>query len=150
MDLYFDLGYAGLFLASFLAATVIPFSSEGLFLVMLFNGFNSWWLLFFATTGNTLGGMSSYGIGRMGKWAWIEKWLRLKPESVTRMQHKIFPYASLAAFFCWLPAIGDIIAVALGLIRVSWVKVLFWMTIGKLFRYILLIFIQDGVFQLFF
>ena len=52
---WIEWGYIGLFVASFLAATILPIASEAVFIAMLFS-FNPWVCLFFATTGNTLGG----------------------------------------------------------------------------------------------
>ena len=37
-----ELGYLGLFIASFLAATVVPFSSEVVFSALVFGGLDPW------------------------------------------------------------------------------------------------------------
>lgn len=71
-------GYLGLFLGSFLAATVVPFSSDALFVGYLTLGSNTWISLFWATLGNWLGGLTSYWVGYIGKWEWLEKWFRIK------------------------------------------------------------------------
>ena len=68
MDWLLDLGYWGLFLGSFLAATVVPFSADVLVIGMLVAGGSPWAIIIIATTGNFLGGLTSYGIGRLGKW----------------------------------------------------------------------------------
>ena len=78
IDGLFDYNLWGLFLASFLAATVVPFSSEALLTVLIVNGTDVTSAIVVATAGNWLGGMSSYAIGYMGKWEWIEKYLRSK------------------------------------------------------------------------
>ena len=71
-----DWGYYGLFLASFLAATVVPFSSEVIFSAMVLGGkLDPWTCVFVATVGNWTGGMTSYYIGRLGKVEWIEKYM---------------------------------------------------------------------------
>ena len=49
-----DYGYFGLFLASFLAATVLPFSSEVVFTGLVFAGLDPWWCVFWATLGHWL------------------------------------------------------------------------------------------------
>ena len=58
-----ELGYLGLFIASFLAATVVPFSSEVIFSAMVFGGFDEWTCVLIATVGNWLGGMTCYYLG---------------------------------------------------------------------------------------
>ncbi len=60
---YVELGYLGLFIATFLAATVIPFSSEIIVLAMLGAGYEVFGVVGVATIGNTVGGMSSYFLG---------------------------------------------------------------------------------------
>ncbi|MDZ7633963.1 MAG: hypothetical protein U5L72_05790 [Bacteroidales bacterium] len=79
---FFDYSLWGLFLASFLAATVVPFSSEALLAFLIINGTNAYAAVLVATAGNWLGGMSSYAIGYLGKWDWIEKYLRIKRETI--------------------------------------------------------------------
>jgi membrane protein YqaA with SNARE-associated domain len=68
MEGLFDYNLWGLFLASFLAATVVPFSSEALLSFLIINGTDAYTAVLVATFGNWLGGMSSYGIGYLGKW----------------------------------------------------------------------------------
>ena len=71
MDWLFGLGYFGLFLGSFLAATVVPFSADVLLVGMLAAGSEAFATIAVATLGNWLGGLTSYAIGRIGKWEWI-------------------------------------------------------------------------------
>jgi hypothetical protein len=59
----FDYSLWGLFLASFLAATVVPFSSEALLYYLIINGTDAYTAVLVASAGNWLGGMSSYAIG---------------------------------------------------------------------------------------
>ena len=56
MDWLLDLGYFGLFLGSFIAATVVPFSSDVQLIAMLAVGGNVWLCVGVATLGNWLGG----------------------------------------------------------------------------------------------
>jgi len=132
----FESGYFALFLASFLAATVVPFSSEALLSGMLAANYNLYWCLGLATLGNWLGGMSSYGLGWLGKTQWIEKYLRIKPKQIVKTKKRVRGKELWIAFFCWLPGIGDVIAVILGLLKVNvWLSAI-GMLIGKLLRYI--------------
>lgn len=84
-----------------------------------------------ATAGNWLGGLTSYWLGRAGKWEWIEKYFKVKRETIEKHQHKVARYGSLLAFFTWLPLIGDVMAIALGFYRVDWKKTTLFMLVGK-------------------
>lgn len=132
----FELGYWGLFFASFLAATVVPFSSEAILSGMIVADFNPVFCLISATLGNWLGGVSSYYIGYLGKENWIEKYLRIKKEKTDRFKLLIKGKEVWIAFFCWLPFIGDVIAVVLGLLKINFLNVSIGMFIGKAIRYI--------------
>ncbi|HKL71846.1 MAG TPA: VTT domain-containing protein [Marinilabiliaceae bacterium] len=131
----YELGYSLLFLASFLAATVVPFSSELVLSGMLAAGFDPFVSLIVATLGNWMGGLTSYWLGWLGKWQWIEKYLRISEVKIMRAHTKIKGKEGWIAFFCWLPIVGDLLAVALGLIKSNFYRTALWMLIGKGGRY---------------
>ncbi|TCO08241.1 YqaA family protein [Natronoflexus pectinivorans] len=133
--MFTELGYLALFAASFLAATILPFSSEAVLSGMLVAGFDPYVSLVVATIGNWLGGMSSYYIGWLGKWHWIEKYLRIPQKEIEKVHAKIKGKEGWVAFFTWLPGIGDPIAVVLGLIKSRVIPTAIWMFIGKALRY---------------
>lgn len=137
---FINLGYWGLFVLSFLAATIIPMSSEGLLAAMLLNDFNPIILLITASAGNILGGITSYGLGYIGNWTIIEKYLKTKKEKVIKYENKIKHYGAFIAFLTWLPFVGDILAIGLGFFRVSIIKTIIFMTIGKSLRYAIIIY----------
>lgn len=137
MEGFVEWGYFGLFIASFLGATIIPFSSEVVFSLLIINGYDIKVSLFVATIGNWLGGLSSYFLGRLGKWETLEKYFKLKKEKIYKFKTKIDKWGSLLAFFCWLPIIGDPIAVSLGFFRTNYILVAVWMFIGKILRYLI-------------
>ena len=118
MDLEFllDLGYVGLFIGTFIAATVVPFSSDFLIVGILIAG------------GDPL---TSYWIGRIGKWEWIEKWFRVKEETLLKQKSKIDKYGSLLAFLTWLPFVGDVFAIGLGFYKLHFGRCALFMLIGK-------------------
>lgn len=127
-----------LFTASFLAATLLPGGSEAALLAVLkLHDGLFWHALWVATLGNTLGGMSSYLIGRVlppvtpkpgtrrARWeARASAWTRR--------------YGSPALLASWLPFIGDPLCVAAGWLRLGWLPVLIYMAIGKLARYLVI------------
>jgi len=133
----FDYSLWGLFLASFLAATVVPFSSEALLSYLIINGTDPYTAVIVATAGNWLGGMSSFGIGYLGKWEWIEKYLRVKREKIEKWHSQLYKRGAVFAFFCWLPGVGDVIAVGLGLLRTNILITALSMLAGKFLRYVI-------------
>lgn len=130
-----DLGLFGLFLGCLLSATVIPFSSEALVAGALLLDYSPWTVVLVATLGNTIGGMTCYLLGRLCKWSWIEKWLRVKEETLAKAHEKVEKYGSLAAMLAWLPVVGDPIAIALGLMRTRVLPTTVLMFLGKGLRY---------------
>ena len=128
-------GYIGVFIASFLAATVLPFSSEVVLTGVLFAGADYWQCMVAATLGNFLGGMSCYYLGMLGKVEWIEKYLKLDIKKLEKVQNWIKGKGSVMAFFVFLPGIGDFIAVALGCLRGNVWIVAISMFLGKAIRY---------------
>lgn len=135
MDIFVEYGYIGVFIASFLAATILPFSSEVALTGVLWTGASYAPCLIAASLGNSLGGMTCYWIGMLGKTAWIEKYLKLNPQKLYRIQEWIRGRGSWTAFFVFLPGIGDFIAVALGFLRANVWIVALSMTAGKTLRY---------------
>ncbi len=132
-----ELGLFGLFLASFLAATVVPFSSEVVFSAMVYSGLDAWTCVFVATLGNWLGGMTCYLLGRLGKMEWIEKYAGVKKEKLDKFAAKSQKYGDWLPFFSFLPGIGDVIAVASGFFRGRWWIVAISMLLGKFVRYVI-------------
>lgn len=122
-------GLWGLFAASFLASTVVPFSSEAVlfgYLKLYPQEFTA--ALLVATLGNTLGGLSSYWFGRMLPDR-IQK--KLDPQALEKLRR----YGSPITFLAWLPIVGDALCVGAGWLRLNWVAVTVWMTAGRVIRY---------------
>lgn len=130
-------GYWGFFIASFLSATVLPFSSELILIALLDFGASPSLCLFWGTIGNTLGGLTCYWLGSFGKTEWIIKYLRMPEDRVASLKVWVDKYGSFMAFFSFLPIVGDMINVALGLLHVDIKWVTIFMCIGKFFRYLL-------------
>ena len=128
-------GLIGLFLGSFLAATVVPFSSEIILTGVLMAGVNPFEAFIVATAGNWAGGLTSYYVGHLGKWELIEKWFRVKEETLVRQKGRIEKYGSLIALITWMPVIGDVLAIALGFYRVNFTKSAIYMLLGRALRF---------------
>lgn len=133
------MAYFLLFLQSFLAATIVPFSSEAVLTGMLASGYDTTLCILYATLGNWLGGLSSYLLGYLGKLEWIEKILRVKNEKLIKWEYSVKKYGSYFALICWLPFAGDAIAIALGLFKAKLIPVSIFMFVGKFIRYFVIL-----------
>jgi membrane protein YqaA with SNARE-associated domain len=116
---------ASLFALAFLAATLVPLSSEAaLFGVLKLHDDLFWPALGVATLGNTLGGMSSYLIGRY-----------LGARKPLPQLKRVERYGAPALIFAWLPVVGDGLCVASGWLKLDWRAVMAWQILGRFARY---------------
>jgi membrane protein YqaA with SNARE-associated domain len=79
----------------------------------------------------------------MGKLDWIEKYLHVSQNKLNKGKRFVERYSSLTAFFTWVPGIGDVMAIGLGLFKINLFKVFLFMTLGKFARYYVIIFIMQ-------
>ncbi len=120
-------GLAAVLAAAFVAATLVPLSSEAvLFGYLKLHPEHAALAVALATLGNTAGGMTTYLIGRLAP-------------------RKDFPHADLvrrygapATFFAWLPFVGDALCAAAGWLRIRWLAALGFMAAGRLARYLVI------------
>ena len=131
-----ELGLLGLFIGTFLAATIVPFSSDAVYLAILAATGNPVGCLAVGTLGNWLGSVVPYFIGWLGKWEWIEKWFRVKPETLARQKAGIDKYGVWLALICWVPVAGDVVAIALGFYRTRPFWTITLMLVGKFLRFL--------------
>ena len=140
---FFATGYAGLLAAGFLAATVLPLSSEVLVVAMAAGGFSASGILAAATVGNVLGALVNYLAGRWGRRLWTGRRPNPPPEAMARAERFFGRWGSPVLFFAFLPVIGDPLTLVAGVLRIGLPVFLFWVTLGKMLRYALLIFGVD-------
>ena len=133
-------GYWGMLLAAFLAGSFFPFSSEAVLIGLMATGLDPWILMFYGTVGNVLGSIVNYCLGRMGKMEWIEKYLHVKKADLDKAHRFLAGRGSWMGFFAFLPILGSAITIALGLMRSNIVITFIAITLGKIFRYIVLIY----------
>lgn len=146
LDGFVEYGYIGLFLASFLAATILPLGSEVVFGGLIAMGMDAWGCVIVASVGNWAGGMTNYFLGRLGKVEWIEKYLKVKKEKIDKIQNWLEGKGAIMAFFSFLPVVGDIIALALGFMRANVYVVNVAMFAGKFIRYVLIMYGVNWIF----
>lgn len=132
-----SLGLLGLFIGTFLAATILPFSSDALYIAVLAATKDPIGCLAVGTVGNWLGSVVTYWIGWIGKWEWIEKWFKVKRETLEKQKVKIDKYGVWLALLAWIPIIGDVIAIALGFYRTRPWATMFMLFVGKFARFLL-------------
>lgn len=134
-----DWGYVGLFLSAFVAGSILPFSSEVVLVILVRMGLDPLLCLFAAASGNTLGGMTCYWIGHLGKRDWITRYLRVEPAKIDRVSRFLEGKGALFAFFTFLPYVGEAVAIVLGLMRSNvWITAVA-MFVGKLLRYVAIV-----------
>jgi membrane protein YqaA with SNARE-associated domain len=80
--------------------------------------------------------MSSYALGYLGKWEWIEKYLRVKRETIEKWHKRLYKSGALFAFLTWVPGVGDIFAIGLGVLRSNVWIISITMLAGKFLRYV--------------
>jgi len=122
-----------LFTSSFLAATLLPGGSEAVLAAVL-TAYPElhWSALILATVGNTLGGLSSYLIGRFLP---DEEAILKKTNGSTRGIEWVRQHGAPILLLSWVPLIGDILCVAAGWLRIHWLWAMIFMAIGKFSRY---------------
>ncbi|MBQ3187427.1 MAG: DedA family protein [Alistipes sp.] len=129
-----DWGYWGLLLSAFVAGSIFPMSSEAVMLGLLALGLHPVGCVLAASVGNTLGGMTCYWIGTLGKTEWITR-LGIRQEQLDKAGRFLGGRGAWMAFFSFLPTIGEAIAVVLGLMRSNRTITLVAMLLGKAARY---------------
>ena len=137
MEYFTEFGYAGLFIAAFLAATILPFSSEVVLSLLLLKGLNPMVLVFIATSGNVLGSFVNYAIGLWGSMFVVSKILKISEDEYIKTEQRFRKYGVYSLLFAWVPVIGDPLTVIAGALRINVVLFFALVTSGKLARYIL-------------
>ncbi len=143
-----DLSLWGLFISSFLAATLLPGGSEAvLFGVLKLHPELFWPALLLATLGNTLGGMVSFGMGwvlpqfRHGGVEHSDQVPNEAPRAgAQQLKHveRVRRYGTPALLLAWAPLIGDALCVAAGWLRLNPLAAMGFMAAGKFARYVLI------------
>lgn len=124
-----------LFLSALLSATLLPGGSEALLLYRLQQGGDSSWLVLSATSGNLLGSLVTYAMGRAGNAALHRRWLRIDEAQVQRAERWFARWGRPGLLLAWLPVVGDPLCLVAGLLRVSVVWFVLLVGAGKLARY---------------
>lgn len=138
MEFFTELGYTGLFISSFLAATILPLSSEIVLSALLLSGFNPVLLVTLATIGNVLGSFVNYLAGFHGSLFTIKKILKTSEETFLKAQNRFKRYGVFCLLFAWVPVIGDPLTIIAGVLRINLITFFTLVSLGKLTRYLII------------
>lgn len=131
-----------LFFSAFISSTLFPGGSEAVLAYVTSEAEHPVVLIILvATLGNTLGAMSSWAIG------WIIS-IRYSTEQLSKISQqkavkRLQKYGSPVLLLSWLPVVGDPLCVAAGWLRIHWLQSLLFITVGKLLRYIVVIYFVE-------
>jgi membrane protein YqaA with SNARE-associated domain len=132
----FDPVLAGLFVSAFLSSTILPGTSEAALVVIVAGDASRLApAIAVATAGNTLGGLTSYAIGRFVP----------QPKSTPRALSLARRYGVVALLLSWVPVVGDGLCIASGWLRHDPLAATVMMAIGKLARYLVVAYAARAV-----
>ena len=138
------ISYFKLFLISFLAATILPFSSEIVLTTMyLSNLFETYFLLIFASLGNILGSITNWYLGKKITIFQNRKWFPVSPDQLDRSQKYFQKYGLWSLLLAWVPIIGDPLTLLAGVLKVRFSLFLILVSISKISRYLFILYVAS-------
>ena len=131
--------YLSLFVISFLAATILPFSSElTLAGLIATSNYDNSLLLIVASFGNVLGSVVNWALGFYSRNLTTKKWFPFKDKQIENSSKWFNKLGKWSLLFAWVPVIGDPLTLAAGLFRIKFIEFVILVTIGKFSRYFLI------------
>ena len=131
--------YLSLFAISFLAATILPFSSElTLAGLITTSNYDNLLLLIFVSLGNVLGSVVNWALGFYLRNLTTKKWFPFKDKQIENSSKWFSKTGKWSLLFAWVPIIGDPLTLVAGLLRVKFIEFIILVTIGKVSRYIVI------------
>jgi membrane protein YqaA with SNARE-associated domain len=128
--------YLSLLLISFLAATILPVSSElALATLINTNEHNSFVLIGIASLGNILGSIFNWLLGFYLFKFIDKKWFPFKENQINAASRRFRKLGVYSLMFAWVPIIGDPLTFIAGILKVNFLLFLVLVTIGKISRY---------------
>ena len=136
------ISYFQLLIISFLAATILPLSSELVLSTMLLtDSFDKYLLLVVASFGNIFGSSVNWYLGKKILLFKDKKWFPVNEKQIAKSEMYFKKYGIWSLLLAWVPIIGDPLTVIAGILRVNFFTFLLLVSISKTSRYIFLIFI---------
>lgn len=128
-------GLGGLFALSFLASTILPVASEAGLVALLLAGLDPLACVGVATVGNTLGAVTTWGLGRWGGDTFLARLLRMDEREKQRARRLFSRYGAWSLLLSWAPVVGDPLCLVAGLFDLSLYRFVPPVIAGKLARY---------------
>jgi len=129
--------YLSLFAISFLAATILPFSSElSLATLIATSDYDNLLLLIAASFGNVLGSVVNWALGSYSRNLTTKKWFPFKETQIERSSKWFKKFGKWSLLFAWVPVVGDPLTLVAGILRVKFIDFIILVAIGKVSRYI--------------
>ncbi len=130
------MGYLGLFVAAFGAATLLPLQSEAVLAGLLISGRYSLWLLLgIATLGNVLGSLVNWWLGRGVEHFKGRRWFPVSDKQLDKARAHYHRWGYWTLLLSWVPVIGDPLTLVAGIMREPLWRFLLVVTFAKAMRY---------------
>ena len=130
-----NLSYLTLFAVSFISATLYPMASEAFVVGFVLGEFSPLAVFVVATCGNALGALSTYALAFLGKNLILKRHFAASLAKIQKYDLNFKRFGAVFAFLSFLPVFGDLFVLGLGLSKYPFYKALFFITLGKAFRY---------------
>ena len=128
--------YLSLFIISFLAATILPFSSElTLAGLIASSNYDNLLLLIVASSGNVLGSIVNWALGFYSRNLITKKWFPFKETQIEKSSIWFRKFGKWSLLFAWVPIVGDPLTLVAGMLRVKFIDFIILVAIGKVSRY---------------
>jgi len=138
--------YFQLLIISFLAATILPFSSEVVLTTMyLSNSFETYFLLIFASVGNILGSITNWYLGKKITIFQDRKWFPVSPDQLNRSQKYFQKYGLWSLLLAWVPFIGDPLTLLAGVLNVRFGVFFLLVSVSKISRYVFILYLATFI-----
>ncbi|MDB2470687.1 DedA family protein [Candidatus Pelagibacter bacterium] len=139
----FEVIYLSLFTISFLAATVLPFSSElTLAGLITTSNYDNSFLLIVASLGNVLGSVVNWALGFYSRNLTKKKWFPFKDKQIENSSKWFSKFGKWSLLFAWVPIIGDPLTLVAGLLRVRFLDFIILVAFGKVSRYLIVFYLM--------
>jgi membrane protein YqaA with SNARE-associated domain len=135
------LSYLLLFGSAFLAATILPFSSELILFALLREGLDPAGLVATATLGNTLGAVVNWYLGRYLLHFQDRRWFYFSREQIDKAQRWFQRYGFWSLLLAWMPIGGDALTLIAGIMKVRLWRFLLLVGAGKGLRYLSVVYL---------
>ena len=131
--------YLTIFFLSFLAATILPFSSEiGLASLLALDTYNNVLLLVLASCGNILGSCINWLLGNYSRRFENKKWFPFNKKNLLKASNWFERYGKWSLLLSWVPVIGDPITFIAGTMKTKFKTFILLVSISKISRYLVI------------